>query len=68
VNGTKLNNEKNTNSFSNDDYVMMTSFLPSTETYEKMEMRKNAPPIIEEKHNTPTTQDQVTKSYVFIYR
>lgn len=60
MNGTKLNNEKHTNSLSEDDYIVMTSYLASTDTYEKMS--KTIPPVIEEKHKTSVSQDQVGRN------
>lgn len=59
MNGTKLNNEKDRNDFNEEDYVVMTSYLPSkTDTYEIM--TKNALPVVtEEKQNTPVAQDKV---------
>ena len=49
MNGTKLNNEKEKNSFQEDDYIVMASYLASsTDTYEKM--TKIVPPVKEEKH------------------
>ena len=58
MHSTKLNNKKDINDFKEDDYVIMTSYVPSTDTYE--EMTKRVPPAIEEKQKTPTiTQDEV---------
>lgn len=60
VNGTKLNNEKEKNSFQEDDYIVMASYLASsTDTYEKM--TKIAPPVIEEKH------EKIVRTLIPIY-
>lgn len=52
------------NDFSEEDYVVMASYLVSTDTYEKM--NANVLPAIEEKYETlekkqemPVNQDQV---------
>ena len=69
MSGTKLNNEKEKNSFQEDDYIVMASYLVSpSDTYERM--TKVAPPVTEEKHEkivrTPSIYIHVCLFFHFV--